>query len=382
MQNTAVKNFMRLTLVGAGSFLGAYYFDPVSGRRRRRMVQDKMLKTRRSLKRQSELAMKDFQNRAQGSWHELMAQFTDDQPSDQVIHDRIRAVLGHYCSHPSAIEVTVTNRQATLKGDILQDEVHPVRWAIGTVKGLSEAHFNLTPHTSTAQVPTLQGRPGRPALTPLTRTHLPPSYQFGLGGVGAMLGAYGLARRGWQGVTLASAGGLMLLRAVTNQPFKQLLGRSPRGAVLVQKSIHIKAPIEKVYSLWQYPENFPRFMRNVHKVEKLNDDEYRWVVRGPANTEVQWTALITARQPNKRLSWETIPGSVIEHAGQVYFEDHKEETVVHIQLAYNPPAGAFGHIMASIFRAEPKKELNEDLMRMKSMLETGKRPRDAFIRSA
>ena len=52
-------------------------------------------------------------------------------------------------------------------------------------------------------------------------------------------------------------------------------------------------------------------------------------------------------------------------------------TRIRVRLSYIPPAGAFGHAVASIFGADPKSEMDADLMRMKSMIETGNPPHDA-----
>ena len=51
-------------------------------------------------------------------------------------------------------------------------------------------------------------------------------------------------------------------------------------------------------------------------------------------------------------------------------------------MSYNPPAGAIGHLVAMLFGADPKKEMDEDLMRMKSFIETGQAPHDAAQRRA
>jgi uncharacterized membrane protein len=48
-----------------------------------------------------------------------------------------------------------------------------------------------------------------------------------------------------------------------------------------------------------------------------------------------------------------------------------------IGAAQLPPAGALGHAVAGLFGADPKHEMDEDLMRMKALLETGKMPHDA-----
>ncbi len=48
-----------------------------------------------------------------------------------------------------------------------------------------------------------------------------------------------------------------------------------------------------------------------------------------------------------------------------------------MRLSYNPPAGPIGHAIAKAFGADPKSEMDQDLMRLKTLLETGNAPRDA-----
>jgi uncharacterized membrane protein len=47
-------------------------------------------------------------------------------------------------------------------------------------------------------------------------------------------------------------------------------------------------------------------------------------------------------------------------------------TRVDLNFSYVPPAGALGHAVASLFGADPKRALDEDLNRLKTLLETGK----------
>ncbi len=119
-------------------------------------------------------------------------------------------------------------------------------------------------------------------------------------------------------------------------------------------------------------------MRNVREVRDLGDGRSHWIVTGPAGTEVEWDATITRLESNKVLAWKTVPGSIVEHAGIIHFQPNPDgSTRVHIRLSYNPPAGALGHVVASLFGADPKSEMDEDLVRMKTFIETGKLPRDA-----
>ena len=47
-----------------------------------------------------------------------------------------------------------------------------------------------------------------------------------------------------------------------------------------------------------------------------------------------------------------------------------------LKLSYVPPAGALGHAVASLFGVDPKHAVDEDLNRLKVMLETGKTKTD------
>ncbi|HEY5572413.1 MAG TPA: hypothetical protein VIK64_05285, partial [Anaerolineales bacterium] len=47
-------------------------------------------------------------------------------------------------------------------------------------------------------------------------------------------------------------------------------------------------------------------------------------------------------------------------------------TRVTVRMSYTPPAGAVGHAVASLFGVDPKKAMDDDLVRMKSLIEEGK----------
>ena len=52
-------------------------------------------------------------------------------------------------------------------------------------------------------------------------------------------------------------------------------------------------------------------------------------------------------------------------------------TRVHIELQYNPPGGQVGHAIAALFKRDPKHQMDDDLARIKTAIETGQPPRDA-----
>jgi uncharacterized membrane protein len=64
---------------------------------------------------------------------------------------------------------------------------------------------------------------------------------------------------------------------------------------------------------------------------------------------------------------------LIRSEGTVRFEPGPNDcTRLDIHLAYSPPAGVIGHGLAKLFGGDPKSALDDDLGRLKSLLEVGK----------
>jgi uncharacterized membrane protein len=119
-------------------------------------------------------------------------------------------------------------------------------------------------------------------------------------------------------------------------------------------------------------------MHNVRDVQQVAENRSHWVVTGPAGVPVQWTAEVSNVVAGELIEWRSVSGSDVRHHGAVRFEQTADGgTRVRVQLSYLPPAGAFGHAVAAVFGADPKSEMDADLMRMKSMIETGHAPHDA-----
>ena len=98
-----------------------------------------------------------------------------------------------------------------------------------------------------------------------------------------------------------------------------------------------------------------------------------WKVRGPAGIIFEWDAVITRIEPGRLLAWKSVEGAMVENAGVIRFEDAGGgKTRLDIRLSYNPPAGAFGHAFARLLGADPKKQMDDDLLRFKSLMELGK----------
>ena len=201
---------------------------------------------------------------------------------------------------------------------------------------------------------------------------------FGLPGAGTsalrlaglVLGLYGLVRRGPVGAVLRTVATGVFARAATGYAVGGPgLGSERRRAVDIQKTLYIDAPVEQVYAFWSNYENFPLFMSHVREVEDLGGGRSRWSVRGPGGVPIEWNATLTQQTPNEVIAWRSEAGSMLENAGMIRFASSGTGTRVDLRLCYHPPAGGAGQAVAQLLGSDPRAKLNDDLGRMKALLE-------------
>jgi uncharacterized membrane protein len=196
---------------------------------------------------------------------------------------------------------------------------------------------------------------------------------------GGALTIYGAKRRGALGSAMGTAGLGMLARALTNFETRRLIGLDGDvKGIDIEKTITIDAPVDKVFAYWSQPENFPEFMSHVREVKRIDDANYHWKVGGPAGLLIEWDAAVTELDLNKTLAWKSLPGAIIWQEGVTRFTSNPDgSTRIDVKMSYKPPAGLLGHEIAKLFSVDPKQEIDDDLMRMKSFMETGVHPHDA-----
>jgi uncharacterized membrane protein len=192
--------------------------------------------------------------------------------------------------------------------------------------------------------------------------------------LGGALTLYGVVRRGPLGFAARTLGAGMLWSEL-RQPTVPAApaGRERRRTVDIQKTLFIDAPPELVYEFWTDYENFPLFMSNVREVRDLGGGRSHWIVRGPGGVPIEWDAVLTEQVPGEMLAWRSRPGSMLENAGAVRFRREGEGTRVDLRLCYSPPAGGAGEAVAELLGADPRAKLNQDLGRLKSLLEGARR---------
>ena len=372
-----------LTAVGgfvAGSVM-MYLLDPSRGRRRRAVLRDKGIHFAKLAKNRIGKTTRYTRAKATGLISQTRSMLHgNDHASDAQVRERVRSALGRVVSHPRAITVDVGGGVVTLGGSILADEVKPLITTALRLKGVERVINRLEPHDSSSAVPALPGSARqRGRRVDLMQTRWSPNTRlFGVLGAGTLLGL-ALVRRDLPSVIGGAAGLALGARSVTNIPARRFMG-IPAGSrtVDVHKDIHINAPVESVFNFFSKYQNFPHFMANVREVRDQGNGRSHWVVAGPAGIPVTWDAEVTRLEPNKTIAWRSLPGSMVDNAGIIRFEPNQRGgTRINIKLSYNPPGGALGHAMAKVFGADAKSELNADLMRVKTLIETGHPAHDA-----
>jgi uncharacterized membrane protein len=379
----------QLAAVGLGA-TAMYFLDPDRGRRRRHLMRDKIVHAARETGAGIGATRRDLANRAEGLAAVARRQLQSDRPDDVVVVGRVRAELGRVVSHPGAVEATSEQGRVTLRGPVLAREADAVIARVARVRGVDEVVDQLERHASDDDVPALQGesQPARSRFE-LLQEHWSPAARLLAGATGGALAAATLradARRDPRKALLGLVGAALVVRSVTNMPFDRLIGvGAGRRPITVWKSITIEAPIYDVFTWLVAWERWPHWMSHVREVTSRGGsgvvgERTHWVVDGPAGATVEWDAETTRFVPPALVAWRTLEGSPVAHAGTITLaRTDTGATRLDVELTYNPIAGAAGQALAALLRRDPKRQLEGDLTRLKSTIETGRPPQDAAI---
>jgi len=358
-----------------------YLLDPQQGRRRRALLRDRLSSRINRLDEAMGVAGRDLANRTRGLVPSLRQRFSSGGASDEVLVERVRSRLGRVVSHPGAVEVRAEGGRVILSGPVLRDEHAQLLRTVRAVPGVREVEDHTAVHESSDGVPALQGGAPRPPgqRLDILQEHWSPATRAVMGAAGSalLLNALSEDEHPLTGLLSGIIGAALIVRSTTNVPLSRLAGMAGRRGIDVHKTIHVNAPVEQVFETLARYESFPQFMTNVREVRLREDGVSHWVVAGPGGIPVEWDAVTTRMEPNRLLSWETVPGSTVEHAGTIRFRPDDGGTRLDIEMSYRPPAGALGHVVARLFGADPKSEFDQDLLRFKTFLETGRPAHDA-----
>lgn len=150
---------------------------------------------------------------------------------------------------------------------------------------------------------------------------------------------------------------------------------------LFAETVTINRPARELYDFWRDPTNLTRVMENICSIEPIDGTRSRWTVKAPAGRRVSWEAVITEDVPGERITWQSAEGADVANSGRIEFKDAGDRgTVVRATIAYDPPGGAVGQLIAKLFQREPRIQSRRDLRRFKQLMETGEIATAAWTR--
>jgi uncharacterized membrane protein len=140
----------------------------------------------------------------------------------------------------------------------------------------------------------------------------------------------------------------------------------------IRESITVRATPDELYRFWHDFQNLPRFMAHLESVQVMNGRSH-WKAAAPAGRTIEWDAEIVEDRPNELISWRTLPDAGVSNAGSVRFAPAPGDrgTEVTVELRYEPPGGTFAAAVAGLSGEHPRRQVRDDLRRLKQVVETG-----------
>ncbi len=135
----------------------------------------------------------------------------------------------------------------------------------------------------------------------------------------------------------------------------------------ISDTIDVNVPVSTAYMHWVHYEDFPKFMKGVEEVRRLDEKRVHWRAKVAGKKE-EWDAEITEDLPDRRIAWRSLSGT--KNDGMVEFEAISDgSTRVHVTMDYEPK----GLIeKAGDLVGMDKQRLHGDLKHFKEFVEEGK----------
>jgi uncharacterized membrane protein len=197
----------------------------------------------------------------------------------------------------------------------------------------------------------------------LSQRRKPGAFAFGLAG----------AYLAWRGATGHCALYEALDTGTAEDPDDERLDAGGHDDVSIEAAATIARPPDEVYAFFRRLENAPRFMAFIESVQETGATRSRWVARAPTGQTLDWEAEILEDIPGQLIAWRSDPRALVHHAGAVRFRPAPggRGTEVRLGVEYDPPGSAIGRSIAALFGSATEYRVDEDLRRLKQILEAG-----------
>ena len=202
------------------------------------------------------------------------------------------------------------------------------------------------------------------------------------GGFLISTGILNIKKRPAIGIASALAGGFLLFRGSTGYcAVNNAIGRDTSQqiptAITIKETVTVNRDRYDVYDAWRSLENLPLFMQHLQSVKEVTNTRSHWAAQVPKGLgTIEWDADIVREEPGEVLSWKSVPGAMVDNAGEVEFKEApgNRGTELHAIISYIPPAGDVGKLAAKMFNNAFERLIREDIRRFKRMIETGELP--------
>jgi uncharacterized membrane protein len=186
-------------------------------------------------------------------------------------------------------------------------------------------------------------------------------------------------------IPLLAIGSYLMFRGVTGHCFgygsfpeeSQEDGDTRSRNINIKTAVTVNRPREEVYAFWRNFANIPLFMTHIEDVMDLKDGFHQWKAKIPGGLgTLEWKSMMFKDIPNERIGWQSLPGALIENAGNVHFRDAgKFGTEVFLAISYRAPGGKAGKGLGKMLNKFFKSVVKEDIRNFRRFLETGEIPK-------
>jgi hypothetical protein len=147
---TRSVRYLAAAALGAGAGAGLmYWLDPDRGKARRAQVESQIRGTARAFEDRVAKRIEDADNRLKGALAGARRYVAcDEEISNEVLTQRVRASLGHATRHAHAITVESRNGRVILAGQVLGTEATAILAAAESVPGVKDVESRLELHDS------------------------------------------------------------------------------------------------------------------------------------------------------------------------------------------------------------------------------------------
>jgi uncharacterized membrane protein len=195
----------------------------------------------------------------------------------------------------------------------------------------------------------------------------------------ALSGLKNIARgRYLPGLAMMVTGGMFFYRGKTGHcDVYQAVGVDTTGAgekvVRVEKFLTVNRSPQQVYEFWRNLENLPRFLHHIDSVQMTGELTSHWKASGPAGVSLEWDAEMVEDYPAQLILWRSVGDATLPNEGSVEFREAPggRGTEVKVTIRYFPPGGVAGKAAAKLANVITAQQIEEDLKRLKQILETG-----------